>query len=89
MVSLHMPFGIGLLRSLLKDCTLLAQRTALGNLVPNAGAATVKLQSPSVCRVFVLGGCDKNSVDNLRYLDTVLWVISLLRYAGASPWITL
>ena len=88
-----MSFGIGdFLSRLLKDCELFEQRTALGNLLQNAGAAAVKLRSPSVRRVFVLGarGCNKNSLDDLRlYLDTVLWVIRSLRYAGASPWIAL
>ena len=53
-------------------------------------AAAVKLRSPGVRRVFVLGGCNKNLLDDLRlYLDSVLWAISSLRYAGASPCITL
>ena len=60
-----MPFGISdFLSRLLKDCELFEQRTALGNLLQNAGAAAVKLRSPSVLWV----------IRSLRYAGASPWI---------------
>lgn len=69
----------------MKDFTLSAQRTASGNLFHSAGAAAVKLRSPSVRRVFVVSGCSKSLLDDVRLcLNTAFEIVISLRYPSAD-----
>ena len=55
----------------------MADLIAFGRLFQSAGAATAKLRSPSVRRVFILGCCNRISLMILSYNYVCFYAVAL------------